>query len=335
MLIGAAFALAQTDLKRLLAFSTISQLGHILTALGLGTSLGAAAGLFYCASHGLFKATLFLCAGAVEQAAGTRDLRRLGGLASRMPRTAAAWVAAAAAIVGVPLCNGFVAKWLLLVAALEAGQASVVGAAWLASALTTVYALKATATVFYGSLPEPLRRQEVADPPATMVAGMWCLAAGCLVFGVAPQLLMDWVVLPATRALGFAPGVQLAWFGLQAGASDLMVTAGGGILLAAVLAGVAGVVLARPLQSDGAAVFTGGDPLPAGGVTGPDFSEVAEAALAPLYRVADPDPVYRSAWRAVDRLAATAGRAWNGLEARPLLAPLVLVALVLAAAWLA
>ena len=87
ILVGALFALVQTDLKRLLAFSTISQLGYIITGLGLGTNLGLAAGLFYCLSHGLFKGTLFLCAGAVQHATGTRDMRRLGGLAARMPHT--------------------------------------------------------------------------------------------------------------------------------------------------------------------------------------------------------------------------------------------------------
>ena len=72
--VGAIFALAQTDMKRLLAYSTISQLGYIITGLGLGTNLGIAAGLFYCLSHGLFKGTLFLCAGAVQHSTGTRDM---------------------------------------------------------------------------------------------------------------------------------------------------------------------------------------------------------------------------------------------------------------------
>ena len=85
MLVGVIFALAQTDLKRLLAFHTVSQLGYVVTGLALGTSLGVAAGLFYAASHALFKGTLFMCAGAVQQATGTRDMRKLGGLAARMP----------------------------------------------------------------------------------------------------------------------------------------------------------------------------------------------------------------------------------------------------------
>ncbi|TLN19718.1 NADH-quinone oxidoreductase subunit L, partial [bacterium] len=133
MIVGALFALVQTDLKRLLAFSTISQLGYIITGLGLGTPYGIAAGLFYCLSHGLFKGTLFLCAGAVQHETGTRDMRQLGGLARVMPGTHRIWLVAAAALIGVPLTNGFVAKWMLYSAALNAGQALVVLVAWMVS----------------------------------------------------------------------------------------------------------------------------------------------------------------------------------------------------------
>ncbi len=89
MIVGMLFALVQTDLKRLLAFSTVSQLGYIVVALGLGSPLGVAAGLFYTLSHGLFKGTLFLCAGSVQHATGTRDMRRLGAWppACRAPRS--------------------------------------------------------------------------------------------------------------------------------------------------------------------------------------------------------------------------------------------------------
>ncbi|HEX9018819.1 MAG TPA: NADH-quinone oxidoreductase subunit L, partial [Anaerolineaceae bacterium] len=141
MLVGALFALAQTDLKRLLAYSTISQLGYIVAAMGMGPVYGMYAAMFYTVSHGLFKGTLFLCAGAVQHAAGTRDMRRLGGLAQRMPNTARIWLIAAAAIIGVPLTNGFFAKWLLFDAALKQGFWVVAATAWLVSILTAFYIL--------------------------------------------------------------------------------------------------------------------------------------------------------------------------------------------------
>ena len=145
----------------------------------MGTDLGIAAGLFYCVSHGLFKATLFLCAGVVQHATGTRDLRRLGGLAGLMPETARIWLVAAAAIVGIPLTNGFVAKWLSICAALDGGQPVVVLAAWLVSIFSAVYMLKATVAVFYGELPGWLRRHAVEEAAPSMQIGMGAFSAAC------------------------------------------------------------------------------------------------------------------------------------------------------------
>ncbi|MFZ0392407.1 MAG: proton-conducting transporter membrane subunit, partial [Terracidiphilus sp.] len=87
MLVGVMYAMVQSDLKRMLAFSTVSQIGYMLLGIGIGTPLGIMAGLLHCLNHGFFKGGLFLNAGAVQHAAGTRDMNRLGGLAARMPRT--------------------------------------------------------------------------------------------------------------------------------------------------------------------------------------------------------------------------------------------------------
>jgi multicomponent Na+:H+ antiporter subunit A len=338
ILVGALFALVQTDLKRLLAFSTISQLGYIITALGLGTNLGIAAGLFYCLSHGLFKGTLFLCAGSVQHATGTRDLRKLGGLASRMPHTARIWLIAAASIVGVPLTNGFVAKWLLLDAALEANQAIVVVVAWVVSVFTAFYMLKATVSTFYGEMPAWLEAKEVHEADKSMLTGMGILAGLCVLFGLAPQLLMQGVVAPAVRSLGFEWRVTLSWLGLQTTSAGVQVTLGAAIALAALLVGWLVFRMARPARAAPRPVglFTGGDPLPAAvGVSVVDFATVAETTFTPVYQVADPDQLYLALWRGikalagqVERLARTAG------EEHPLAATLVLAALVFLAVWL-
>ena len=151
LLTGALFALAQKDLKRLLAYSTISQIGYMVLGLGIGTPLAIAAGLFHCLNHGLFKGSLFLCAGSVQHACGTRDMDRLGGLGRRMPRTMVIWLIASASIAGLPLFNGFVSKWLLFNAALEARQPLLALVPWIGSILTLFYFLKATSGVFLGS----------------------------------------------------------------------------------------------------------------------------------------------------------------------------------------
>lgn len=339
ILVGALFALVQTDLKRLLAFSTISQLGYIVTGLGLGTNLGLAAGLFYCLSHGLFKGTLFLCAGAVQHATGTRDMRHLGGLAGRMPHTARIWLIAAGAIVGVPLTNGFVAKWLLLDAALEANQAVVVIIAWLVSIFTAFYMLKATVSTFYGDMPAWLQERQVHEAEPSMLSGMSLLAALCLLFGLAPQLLMQGLVAPAVNNLGFNWTVTLSWLGLRTTSAGVQITMGAGIALLALLVGWLGYGLARPAgaKSEPVGIFTGGDPLPAAaaGVSVVDFAALAETTFTPVYEVTNPDRFYLALWQGIKNVAGRFDRLlWPLSENHPLLATVVLALMVFVAVWL-
>jgi multicomponent Na+:H+ antiporter subunit A len=336
MLVGAVFAVAQTDLKKLLAFSTVSQLGYIVTGLALGTDLGVAAGLYYAASHALFKGTLFLCAGAVQHATGTRDMRTLGGIAARMPATTAIWLVAASAIVGVPGTTGFVAKWLLFGAALDARQVVVVAVAWIVSLVTVFYFLKATISVFYGVPGPELRVDDIHEVAPSMRVGMGVLAALCVVFGVAPQLLMGAVIAPAARALAFDWTIQMTWLGVMTGAGAVAVTAGGAAVIAA--AALGGVVFglvhasaARPV-----AVFTGGDPLPSSDALGAvDFADIAKSAFAPVYSL-DPDPLYTRIWQAVrDTAVALGGLARATAEDHPVATAAVSIAVLCVGVWLA
>lgn len=337
MLVGALFALAQTDLKRLLAYSTISQLGHILAGLSLGTWLGAVAGLFYCLSHGLFKGTLFLCAGSVQHAAGTRDMRKLGGLGSKMPFTMLTWLIAAAAIVGVPLTNGFVAKWLLFGAAMDSGMFIFLLVAWLVSVFTAFYMLKATASTFFGQMPDELVQKGVKESALTMKLGMGFLAALTLLFGIAPQILINNVVLPAVRGLGFKGEMSVTWFGIQTGISDISVTAGALVVLAAFMVGALIYAVSRPGKTLAAGVFTGGDPLinPEGNVNAADFSSLLENTLQPVYRISDPDPLYMAIWKSLlsgcTRLTESLG-SWT--EAHPLVVGAALAVLMAVFIWL-
>jgi multicomponent Na+:H+ antiporter subunit A len=337
MLVGAFFAIKQTDLKRLLAFSTISQLGYIITGLGLGTSFGVAAGLFYCLSHGLFKGTLFLCAGAVQQATGTRDMRKLGGLARVMPHTGRIWIVVAAAIVGVPLTNGFAAKWFLFNAALASGQWIVVIIAWLVSTLTAFYMLKATVSVFYGDMPDWLKERKVTDAPFLMQMGMGVLAGLCLLFGLVPQILMQWVVSPAVKALGFSWGLSFTWLGIQATAPGVSGAAGVAVVLLALAIGwvVYRLMRLKPGSPPSVNVFTGGDPLPVDDSVGTvDFADIAETAFQPVYRAVDPDPAYLLLWSRIKNLSAVAGRISHSLEQHPLLSSIVMAVIVFSAVWL-
>ena len=337
ILVGAIFALAQTDMKRLLAYSTISQLGYIVAAFGIGTNLGIAAAIFYTFSHGLFKGTLFLCAGAVQHSTGTRDMRQLGGLAKRMPWTARVWLIAAAAIIGVPLTNGFVAKWLLLDAALNANLMIVVIVAWVVSVITAIYMLKATVSVFYGEMPEWLQKAEVHDAEPSMLAGMGILSACCLLFGLAPQILFKGLVIPAASALGFSSEMTLTWFGLQTSSAGIQVTLGAVVVLIAVLVGfvIYAIIRSRSKETT-AAVFTGGEPLQNdSSLNAVDFTVLAETNLQPIYKITDPDPLYMAIWKGIKQLANWIEKAMQPLsEKYPVVVTIVLIVVVFVAVWL-
>jgi multicomponent Na+:H+ antiporter subunit A len=334
MLVGAFFALTQTDLKRLLAFSTISQLGYIVTALGIGTPMGAAAAMFYVFSHGLFKGTLFMCAGAIQHAAGTRDLRELGGLGACMPHTLRIWLVAAAAIIGVPLTNGFVAKWLLFDAALGANAWAVVIVAWLVSIFTAFYMLKATVEVFFGEMPAALKEKQVEEAPVKMRLGMGFLAVLCVLFGIAPQLLLGWLAAPAAAAMNFQVPLNLSFLGLHTVATGAPITAGALFAVVALLVAGAAFAVARPAPGT-TRPFTGGDPLPADNSLGTvDFSDFAQTTFQPVYVIANPDPLYERLWHGLVGLAGRWNALGTALERRPYLTALVAGLLLAAVIWL-
>jgi multicomponent Na+:H+ antiporter subunit A len=321
LLVGVLYALVQTDLKRMLAFHTVSQIGYMLVGLGLGTPLGVAAGLLHCLNHAFFKGGLFLCAGAVQHETGTRDMNELGGLARRMPRTAAFWLVCAGSIAGLPLMSGFVSKWLLYNAALEVGQLVPALAAWFASILTVFSFLKATSSVFLG--PETPRAIKAKEAPLSMRWGMGILAAGSLVLGIAPQLAMVSLINPLLPALGLKTGVDVSWLGLSVASGSWWST--GGLLMAVVacLAGAAIYWLARSQRqavvvSGGAGiasggVFTGGEPLGAADrLPASDFSAVLKSAWSPFYHLFDVDRYYRG----LSRLLTDTSHALEGLSLR-------------------
>ena len=152
---------------------------------------------------------------------------------------------------------------------------------------------------------------------------------------------MEWVVAPAAQALGMAWQGTLTWFGLQSGSVSLPVTAGAGITLLAVLAGLAFYGLTRSQASSSrknagnVEVFTGGDPLPEGDRVGSvDFSELAGTVIEPAYRFLDPDPFYIGIWRLARSTGQKVVQIGAGLEGHALLTSLVVVIVLAAAAWI-
>ena len=199
MVVGGLMALVQRDLKRLLAYSCISQMGYVLLGVGFATAAGIQGGLFHLLNNAIYKVLLFMCAGAIIYRVGTSDMDKLGGLGKNMPITATLFVIGALAISGMPPLNGFASKWTIYVAGMEAGQPICTAIAVIMSALTLAYFLKAINLMFLGQRPEHLR--EVKEAPTLMLFPMLMLAVLCVVFGILPSLGID-IVGPASGALG-------------------------------------------------------------------------------------------------------------------------------------
>jgi multicomponent Na+:H+ antiporter subunit D len=197
-------ALRQNDIKRMLAYSSVSQIGYILLGIGLGTPLGLLGALFHVFNHAVAKALLFLDSGSIERATGTRSLEKMGGLAKRMPFTAATSVIGSLSIAGVPPLNGFWSKLIILIALVEAKQYGVALVAVLASVMTLWYYLLIQRRAFFGKLNETLK--DVKEAPfwmtaSTLVLGLICIAVGILF----PVMIRSWLK-PAADILSTSMG---------------------------------------------------------------------------------------------------------------------------------
>lgn len=220
MLWGAWVAIFKTDLKALLAYSTISHLGMIVMLLGMDTKVAAAAAVFHVLNHALFKASLFLCAGIVEHETGTRDLRRLGGLARTMPITATLACLSALAMAGVPFLNGFLSKEMMLEAA---AHTHYLGLDWLfpilatlGAAMSALYSFRFVLGVFFGRA-----RVEPENAPHDPSPGLWlpvaCLVVPSVIIGVAPGPTVERLVERVTSAVTGPPPASLElalWHGV-------------------------------------------------------------------------------------------------------------------------
>lgn len=197
MLLGGIMCLAQHDIKRMLAYSSVSQIGYVALGIGLvGAGVGQSAaylggygGLFHLLNHALLKATLFLAAGAIIHTTRRRRMDELCGLGARMPITCIVFFVAALGISGMPPFNGFWSKLTLYLAASQAGLWWVLAIAIATSLLTLVAFVRMGYRVFWSDGEGSPGTPEAREAPASMLIPMGALAAACLGIGVYPQLL--------------------------------------------------------------------------------------------------------------------------------------------------
>ena len=240
--LGVLYALMQHDLKKLLAYHTVENIGIIFIGLGLAmafradamgwaAALALTAALFHVLNHSLFKSLLFFGAGAVLTATGERDMEQLGGLIHRMPRTAFAFLAGSAAISALPPLNGFVSEWLTFQAILLSPQLPQWGLKFLVPAVGALLALsaalaaacfvKAFGITFLGR-PRSDRARTAREVDGFAVGAMLVLALLCLLAGVLPGVVIDAIAPVTQHLLGDRMPVQLS----QAWLSIVPITAG-------------------------------------------------------------------------------------------------------------
>jgi NADH-quinone oxidoreductase subunit M len=206
MFYGGAMALVQDDIKRLLAYSSISQMGYILFGISSVQALGVSGGMFQYVTHGLGKGILFMVAGAIiMQAHGLRSIGKMGGLASKMPITTTAAILGFLTIMGIPPTTGFISEFLIFAGSFNEAFAlnstlrfglSFLGV--VSTALTAGYSLWAVKRIFFGKLPDELKN--VIEAPWTVTGPLLVLCAVSLVLGIYPDLV-EKLLLPAVKII--------------------------------------------------------------------------------------------------------------------------------------
>jgi NADH-quinone oxidoreductase subunit M len=196
MLYGALLTLAQSDIKRFCACSTISQISYSVFGIGIMTIWGVKGGIFYFLSHIVGKAILFSTAGILVYTVETRDMKNMGGLWSSMPLTGILWFSAALILSALPPTSGFVGKWIIFVGAFKEFHTTPTGLlvvifAVLSTILTLVYTFLAGIRIFFGSKKPPGSGHPPGDPPLTMSLPLLALACAAIGMGLYPKPLLD------------------------------------------------------------------------------------------------------------------------------------------------
>jgi NADH-quinone oxidoreductase subunit M len=197
MIYGSLLTLAQTDIKRLAACSTISQIAYSVLGLGALTTASIEGGMFFFLSHIMGKTLFFSTAGIVVYTTGIRDIREMGGLAKKMPLTAGLWLMGSMMLSGFPPFSSFTAEWIMFTGIFERGLltgplgvAIAIGGV-VAILLTVAYTFGAARRIFFGPLSPVLEGKKLEDPRWTMSVPLLVVAAVSILLGIYPNLVMN------------------------------------------------------------------------------------------------------------------------------------------------
>ncbi len=203
-MIGAsAVAVYQTNVKRLLAYSSLAQIGYIILGISMASVIGMTGGIVHLFNHALMKAGLFMAMGCIFLRVGSVRITDIEGLAKSMPLTMAAFVAGGFGLIGLPLTAGFISKWYLIQAALEKGWWPAVVIILLSSLLAVFYIWRVVEAAYFR--PRPRGAAKVSEAPLSMLAPMWAVVGVSIYFGINATWTLDMATGAAEALLG---GIQ-------------------------------------------------------------------------------------------------------------------------------
>jgi NADH-quinone oxidoreductase subunit M len=198
MVYGGLMALAQTDIKRLLAYSSISQMGYIIFGFATVSTLGIMGSLLHIVNHAICKALLFMCVGSIIHQTGTRNIRKMSGLITKMPITGLAFLIGIFSLAGAPPLNAFWSEWMIFGGALQSQKVVFAFIGVASTMITAGYLLWFAWKVFFGSVPK--RLENVKESPRSLLASIVILASASVILGIWPGIFLEFIT-PAAELL--------------------------------------------------------------------------------------------------------------------------------------
>lgn len=215
MILASAQAIFQVDARRLLAYSSVAQVGYMMLGLGIGTALGVSAGVLHLLNHALMKGALFIALGAFAYSYGVRRIADFKGLGQAMPGVAAAFTIGALSLVGVPFTVGFISKFYLIQAALASGWWWAVAAIVVSSVLAVFYVYRILVVMWVQ--PAPAGRERIRAVPLMILVPLWILVFANIYFGIDASFMVDLSSAAAEAAINGSATVAEAAPGGEAG----------------------------------------------------------------------------------------------------------------------
>ncbi len=206
--LGTLWAIKQDDAKKLLAYSSVAQLGYIIVGVAIGTPLAMLSGLYLAVMHGLFKSALFMAVGAIERQTGTTNLTEVTGLIRKMPWTFLITMMSIIALAGIPPLGGFIGKWMLYESLMGSNHYLLVIVVFFSSTAAFLYCYKILFGFFLGQ--EEKEWSHVKEAPVIMIIPMLILAGGTLILGVFPGLILK-LINEGMQFIGYASTENRFW----------------------------------------------------------------------------------------------------------------------------